>query len=630
MRRNFVIIFALVLLALTVTACGFNLAGDLTPPPGWHPTAVPPTPDTANLYPAIPPDPVIGEQIYQQECEQCHGPRAMGDGPKAAELGITPAALASAEEVREDPPIKRFLVLAHGKEEDGMPSFAGKLTERQRWDVLAYVYTLSVSPQKLEKGKSLYNQRCVACHGKDGKGKNLIDQKRMANLSDDDIAEAITGKQHPADVYEGLSEEDRLALASYVRLLSFSRQEARAEGAPTATPAVPTPTPSAENATAGTPAANATAVSQSTITITGTVTNGTAGGKVPADLEVELQGYDNPSDNPKLVVDLKTKLDADGKFRFDNVPNAQNRLFFVSATYKGVLYGSHSAVLQHDTRSIDLPVVIYEPTTDKSSLSVERLHILFDSVSDHAVRVIEMYVITNNGDKTVVADKEGEPVLTFDLPEGATGLMFENGALGGRYVKTEHGFGDTAPIRAQSQMQEVFAFALPMQSKSLEIAQPLSLPVDSAVLMLPAGSLKASGALLQDSGVQQDAQGNSYHIYLTPALQKGSTLEFKVVRTGGGLSLPSGSRRNLAFGLVAVGLALIITAVVLTRRNRLAAAEEAPSAGYEDPEILMDAILALDDLYKQGKLDEEAYQKRRSELKARLKDLLASGEEQEE
>ena len=39
-------------------------------------------------------------------------------------------------------------------------------------------------------------------------------------------------------------------------------------------------------------------------------------------------------------------------------------------------------------------------------------------------------------------------------------------------------------------------------------------------------------------------------------------------------------------------------------------------------EDVMDAILALDDLYKEGQLPEEAYLERRRELKARLKELL--------
>ncbi len=626
MRRSFVIILVLILLALTATACGFNLAADITPPPGWHPTAAPPTPNTANLYPAIPPDPVIGEQIYQQECEQCHGPRAMGDGPKAAELGITPAALASAEEVQEDAPIKRFLVLTHGKEEDGMPPFAGKLTERQRWDVLAYVYTLSVSPQKLEKGKSLYAQRCVACHGIDGKGKNLTDQKRMANLSDEEIADAITGKQHPTDVYSGLSKEDRLALASYIRMLSFARQEAlgaEAEQSQNATPTASGTQPAPNQTPSGTPAG-------ATITITGTVTNGTANAKVPPGIEVELQGYDDAASNPNKVVDLKTKADENGKFRFENVPNSPSRLFFVSTTYEGVTYGSHAIVRQHDTSTLDLPLVIYESTTDKSALKIERLHFFIEPAGENAYQIIEMYLIANNGDKTVVAEKKGEPVLSFELPAGATHLQFQSGNFKNRYIQTDGGFGDTAPIYAQSQMQEVFGYILPAEGKTVKISHSFPLPVDSAVLMAPEGEVNIRGDLLQDNGVQRDEQGNNYHIYITPPIKQGESLQFSLSRAKKGLKMPTGARRNLALGLVALGLALIVAAVVLTRRNRLAAVEEAPSAEYEDPEMLMDAILALDDLYKQGKLDEEAYHKRRAELKARLKALLDVGEEQAE
>ncbi len=40
----------------------------------------------------------------------------------------------------------------------------------------------------------------------------------------------------------------------------------------------------------------------------------------------------------------------------------------------------------------------------------------------------------------------------------------------------------------------------------------------------------------------------------------------------------------------------------------------------------MDAILALDDLYKDGKLPEDAYLERRAELKQRLKEKMAPQE----
>jgi hypothetical protein len=45
-------------------------------------------------------------------------------------------------------------------------------------------------------------------------------------------------------------------------------------------------------------------------------------------------------------------------------------------------------------------------------------------------------------------------------------------------------------------------------------------------------------------------------------------------------------------------------------------------ADSESAESLMDAIIALDDLYRSGQLPEEAYQQRRAELKAKLKELL--------
>jgi hypothetical protein len=42
----------------------------------------------------------------------------------------------------------------------------------------------------------------------------------------------------------------------------------------------------------------------------------------------------------------------------------------------------------------------------------------------------------------------------------------------------------------------------------------------------------------------------------------------------------------------------------------------------ENPDDLMDAIITLDDLYKAGEIPEDAYLKRRAELKERLRRLL--------
>jgi hypothetical protein len=42
----------------------------------------------------------------------------------------------------------------------------------------------------------------------------------------------------------------------------------------------------------------------------------------------------------------------------------------------------------------------------------------------------------------------------------------------------------------------------------------------------------------------------------------------------------------------------------------------------DSPEALMDAIIALDDLYQSGQLPESAYLERRAKLKEHLKEIL--------
>ena len=47
--------------------------------------------------------------------------------------------------------------------------------------------------------------------------------------------------------------------------------------------------------------------------------------------------------------------------------------------------------------------------------------------------------------------------------------------------------------------------------------------------------------------------------------------------------------------------------------------EEEEENEYDDAESVMDAIIALDDLHRSGKMSDEAYKNRREELKNALK-----------
>ena len=80
-------------------------------------------------------------------------------------------------------------------------------------------------------------------------------------------------------------------------------------------------------------------------------------------------------------------------------------------------------------------------------------------------------------------------------------------------------------------------------------------------------------------------------------------------------------------GIGAFGVVLIVAGIWLYRQRRRNAddeeIEDEPVLKEDDventSEALLDAIVALDDLYQAGDLAEGAYQQRRAQLKARLK-----------
>ncbi len=77
--------------------------------------------------------------------------------------------------------------------------------------------------------------------------------------------------------------------------------------------------------------------------------------------------------------------------------------------------------------------------------------------------------------------------------------------------------------------------------------------------------------------------------------------------------------QTLLIGVGALGLALILAGAWLYWRDRNHPEEEDEEDEFDDPESIMDAIIALDDLHRAGKLSDQAYKQRRDELKNSLK-----------
>lgn len=104
--------------------------------------------------PVITPDPARGAALYAQNCAICHGDSGAGDGPAGVGLEPPPANLRSVERLDQLSLFDLYNTLALGIDGTEMPSFADQLDERQRWDVAAYVASLTADPQAAKASKA--------------------------------------------------------------------------------------------------------------------------------------------------------------------------------------------------------------------------------------------------------------------------------------------------------------------------------------------------------------------------------------------------------------------------------------------------------------------------------------------
>jgi mono/diheme cytochrome c family protein len=154
-----------------LSGCSFSLADDVTPAPGYQPQPVAAQAvSTSNpVYPLIPPDPAAGEAVFLEYCAPCHGKTGLGDGPRAQDSPYAVTAIGLPEIVRTASPVEWFNLVTQGNLQHSMPPFPS-LTNRQRWDVVAYAFRLSEKQETFSQGMIVYDNQCIDCHGEKGKG----------------------------------------------------------------------------------------------------------------------------------------------------------------------------------------------------------------------------------------------------------------------------------------------------------------------------------------------------------------------------------------------------------------------------------------------------------------------------
>jgi mono/diheme cytochrome c family protein len=85
-----------------------------------------------------------GKQLWQGNCQECHGASGRGDGPKAAEINRPIGNLTEQTEITTLSDKALFSIVSEGVGEN-MPAFADTLTEDERYATIAYARTFTVA-----------------------------------------------------------------------------------------------------------------------------------------------------------------------------------------------------------------------------------------------------------------------------------------------------------------------------------------------------------------------------------------------------------------------------------------------------------------------------------------------------
>jgi hypothetical protein len=120
----------------------------------------------------------------------------------------------------------------------------------------------------------------------------------------------------------------------------------------------------------------------------------------------------------------------------------------------------------------------------------------------------------------------------------------------------------------------------------------------------------------------QVIQNNNYHEFAALDVKAGQTLQFKVSGRPRASSATGPDARQITVMVGGgLGLLLIGAGAFLYLRDRKRAGQPIDEPGFESREDVLDAILALDDLHRAGKIGDTAYEKRRRDLKELLREM---------
>lgn len=577
------------------------------------------------VLPSATPQGLPGLDLFAERCANCHGETGQGDGPLIQQAGATAPMPFDADYIRAAMPSVMFQQITNGEAAVGMPPFgpasSNPIDETGRWNLVAAVYSLATAPEDVAAGQVVYETQCSACHGNAGLGDGpdaattdpsasaLNDVAYWFNRSNDTVLADLAPGVVPAHTYD-LSEEDLRHVVDFTRTFSYDFVDMAELSAP---------------------------IPQGIIF--GTLSNGTTGATL-GETEVSLRAF-TPDFAETLT--LTTTTDVDGNFRFDVTDVPPNWIYIAGATASGLNFSSGADQLRRDDASLELPVTVFDKTSDVSGITIAQLHVVMEFAED-VVQVSQLYIV-NNAEEAVFVGTMGDPaqgVVEVAVPDGAENLEFLRsfGAMdsflpANDFVQTTRGWADPLPLRpGDGALTLLVRYTLPYSS-GMSITHPIFYQTGSSTIILPDVGVEVTNSPWVAQAPQSFGQSETFLNYIGPDIPAGQTITMvlegrpSIVTNAGGAAV---ANRDQTTELLIGGGALLLAAVGgvflwrywQTRErdddDEEVFAEAVPVVASTESEAdeLLRAIAALDDDYEVGGIDEADYQTRRAGLKQQL------------
>lgn len=376
---------------------------------------------------------------------------------------------------------------------------------------------------------------------------------------------------------------------------------------------------------------------EAVVTLKGRIVNGTPEGTVPPDLTVMVHAWDATGSEQ---LSLSGVANEDGTFEFADVPLVSGWTYAVMALYQDVAYFSTPFQGSAEEVPEQLEVSIYEATDDPSAIRIERMHVFFDVVQE-GVRIAEVYIVSNTGDRTVrdavTLDDGTTATLLFPLPPGASEVEF-NAQVEGEFVRQPGGFADRSPIVPGRAVRQVLVSYLLPYSPNMVYRHTPRYPIKGITALVPSAvGIELRSDALVFAGQQTTSDGVSIDVYTGDNLEPGQELAITLagtanIRVGNTTGQVTSARaRTFPWDVILGGVILVGTlagvGVWWTRRSR---PNSSPDRGAFDVDENLDrfdevitAIARLDDAHARGEIPDHEYHQQRERLWQKARALAA-------